>query len=69
MASDVAHVLWQQAAQAATCCHSGTGRSLAMDSQPSAAQWGWTGLAPMSGGTGTDSTVPPTLGQPQQQWS
>lgn len=37
--------------------------------QPSAAQRGWTGVTPVSGGTGADSTVPPALGQPQQLWS
>lgn len=30
MASDVTHMLWQQAAQTATCGHSGTGMDLAM---------------------------------------
>lgn len=64
-----AHVLWKQVAQVATCCHSGTGRSLAIVCPASAAQQGWTGVVPVSGGTGTDSTVPPALGQPQQLWS
>lgn len=37
--------------------------------QSPAAQWGWTGIAPVLGGTGTDSTVPPALSQPQQLWN
>lgn len=32
-------------------------------------QRAWTGAAPVSGGTGRGSTVPPTLSQAQQLWS
>lgn len=45
------------------------GRAWLWSAQPSAGQQGWTGVAPVSGGTGTDSIVPPALGQPQQLWS
>lgn len=47
----------------------GLGWTWLWSAQPSAARRGWTGGAPVSGGTGTDSIVPPALGQPQQLWS